>query len=112
MAAGGERAKRAVHDHAIGARLIGVRALGLEFGDVVARAERLAPGAAQDNAAHRVVGVERAQRLAQAPPKRLGHRVELVRPVKHQRDDAILALRQQLVGHCDISTPIIAILDA
>src|SRR6185437_15483719 len=91
MAAGDESAQRAVHDLAIGARLIGVRALRGELADVVAGAERLAAGAAQDDAAYRFVGIEPPHRLAEELPQWLRHRVELRRTIDRQRDDAAVA---------------------
>jgi len=55
MAAGLQGAERLVQDGAVGLGLVRVRAVGLEFGDIVAGREGLAAGAAQHQAAQCVV---------------------------------------------------------
>ncbi len=54
--------------------------------------------AAQHDAAHAVVGFERADDLAQPHPHRLGERVELVRVGQNDAGDRAVALQQH--GRC------------
>src|SRR5207253_2931089 len=67
---------------AVCARLLDVRALAREFGDVVAGGERLRAGAAQDDAADVLARGKRDEDLAQPLPHRPGQRVELLRAIQ------------------------------
>ena len=99
-----EGRERAVHVRSIGARLLDVGALGLELGDVVARGEGLVTGAAHHDAAHGVVGGERGDRFAQAPPHGSGERVQLLGAIEHDGGDGPVALEQNGVGHASSSS--------
>jgi hypothetical protein len=56
------------------------------------------PGAAHDHAAQRVVSGERADRLAELLPHRLGQRVELLGPVERDRRNRAVARNRYRVG--------------
>ena len=94
-----ERADRAFDRRVVGTRFVAVGALGFELRDVGARRERLVAGTAQHDAAHRVVGLEHLDRIAQRDPCHLVDRVHLFGPVEHHGDDRPVTFNQDGIGH-------------